>query len=584
MTPEQFIAKWKGATLTERAASQSHFIDLCRLLEEPTPTDADPKGEWYAFERGASKASGGEGWADVWKRGHFGWEYKGKRRDLNAALAQLKLYALGLENPPLLIVCDMERFRVVTNWTSTVSETHEIALDELRDPAKRRLLKWALSDPEKLRPGLTRQALTERAAAGFADLATSLRASGHDPQAVAHFINRLVFCMFAEDVDLLPGKMFLRMLDHAAGSPGDFAADSAMLFAAMRTGGAVGFERVKWFNGGLFDDNATLPLSKAQIDAVRAVARLDWSEIDPSIFGTLFERGLDPEKRGQLGAHYTDRDKIVMIVEPVVMRPLLAEWEAVKAEIADRLARADETETAAKRTRGRSGAAKSAAATRRRKEAEALYRDFLGRVRAFRVLDPACGSGNFLYLGLQALKDIEHRAGLDAETLGLQRALPQVGPEAVKGIEINPYAAELARVTVWIGEIQWMRRNGYSASENPILRPLDTIERRDAILNADGREAAWPEADVIIGNPPFIGSQVMIGVLGEPKVATLRALFAGRLPGGVDFVTYWFEKARAAVLDGAAQRVGLVATQAIRQGGSRTVLDRITAELVIFDA
>jgi hypothetical protein len=167
VTPDEFIAKWKGVTQTERAASQSHFIDLCQMLEEPTPTDADPTGDWYCFERGASKASGGEGWSDVWKRGYFGWEYKGKRKDLDAALAQLKLYALGLENPPLLIVCDMERFRIVTNWTATVSETHEIALDHIRDATKRRLIKWALSDPEKLRPGLTRQALTERAAAGF---------------------------------------------------------------------------------------------------------------------------------------------------------------------------------------------------------------------------------------------------------------------------------------------------------------------------------------------------------------------------------------------------------------------------------
>src|ERR1700730_15202415 len=143
VTPDEFIAKWKGVTQTERAASQSHFIDLCQMWEEPTPTDADPTGEWYCFERGASKASGGEGGADVWKRGYFGWENKGKGKDLDAAFVQLKLCPLGLENPPLLIVCDMERFRIVTNWTATVSETHEIALDHLRDATKRRLIRFS---------------------------------------------------------------------------------------------------------------------------------------------------------------------------------------------------------------------------------------------------------------------------------------------------------------------------------------------------------------------------------------------------------------------------------------------------------
>ena len=145
MTPEQFIDKWKASELKERSASQSHFNDLCSILDEPTPTDADPKGDWYCFERGASKTTGGDGWADVWKRHHFGWEYKGKRKDLDAAFAQLQQYAVALENPPLLVVCDMERFRVHTNWTNTISEVHEFALDDLMDAEKRQLLKWVFS-------------------------------------------------------------------------------------------------------------------------------------------------------------------------------------------------------------------------------------------------------------------------------------------------------------------------------------------------------------------------------------------------------------------------------------------------------
>ena len=182
MTPGESIAKWRASELKERSAAQSHFIDLCRLLCEPTPTDADPTGEWYCFERGARKDTGGDGWADVWKRGCFAWEYKGRRADLEAAFNQLRQYALALENPPLLIVSDMARFRIRTNWTNSVSVTHEFTLDDLADGATRDRLKWAMSDPERLRPGETRQTVTERAAATFAELAQGLRDRGHDQQ------------------------------------------------------------------------------------------------------------------------------------------------------------------------------------------------------------------------------------------------------------------------------------------------------------------------------------------------------------------------------------------------------------------
>ncbi len=444
MTPYEFIAKWRASALKERSASQEHFIDLCHLLGEPTPAEADPTGETYCFERGARKDTGGDGWADVWKRHHFAWEYKGKRADLDAAFGQLRLYALALENPPLLIVSDMLRFRIRTNWTNSVSKTYEFGLDDLADAATRDRLKWAFSDPERLRPGETRQSLTQQAAQSFAAVAQSLRERGHDPHAVAHFVNRLVFCMFADDVGLLPGHMFTRMLEQARRTPAHFADLADDLFRVMARGGRVGFETVDWFNGGLFDDATALPLERSDIDTVLAASRLDWSEIDPSILGTLFERGLDPGKRAQLGAHYTDRDKIMLLVEPVVIRPWLAEWATEKAEIAAELERAEATKS-------------TAARTKRRNEAERRYRAFLNRLRAFTVLDPACGSGNFLYLALQALKDLEHRVQFEAEVLGFQRAFPEIGPANVKGIEINPYAAELARVSVWIGEIQWMR-------------------------------------------------------------------------------------------------------------------------------
>ena len=483
MTPYAFIAKWRDATLKERSAAQEHFLDICRLLDEPTPAEADPTGATYCFERGARKDTGGDGWADVWKRHCFAWEYKGQRANLDAAFAQLRQYALALENPPLLIVSDLRRFRIRTNWTNSVSRTYEFDLDDLTDSTVRDRLKWAFSDPERLRPGETRRALTERAAAAFAAVAQTLRARGHDPPVVAHFVNRLVFCMFADDVGLLPDHMFTRMLRQAQRTPEQFTELAAELFQVMAGGGRVGFEAVAWFNGGLFDDGAALSLEAADIETVLAASDLDWSEIDPSILGTLFERGLDPGKRAQLGAHYTDRDKIMLLVEPVVIRPWLAEWDAAKADLAAALDRAEAAKSPATRTK-------------RLNAAERRYRAFLNRLRAFTVLDPACGSGNFLYLALQALKDLEHRVQLEAEALGFQRAFPEIGPANVKGLEINPYAAELARVSVWIGEIQWMRRNGFSESHDPILTPLDTIECRDAILTPDNTEPDWPEADV----------------------------------------------------------------------------------------
>ena len=570
MTPGAFIAKWRASELKESSASQEHFIDLCRLIGEPTPAEADPTGEWYCFERGARKDTGGEGWADVWKRGFFAWEYKGKRADLDAAFNQLRQYALALENPPLLIVSDMARFRVRTNWTNSVSETHEFTLDDLADVANRNTLKWAMSDPERLRPGETRQAVTERAAATFAELAQSLRNRGHDPEPVAHFVNRLVFCMFAEDVGLLPDSMFTRMLTHARRNPDKFADYASRLFGAMSTGGDIDYQAVAWFNGGLFDDDTALPLDREGIETALKAAALDWSEIDPSILGTLFERGLDPDKRSQLGAHYTDRDKIMRIVEPVIVRPLLAEWEAVKAGIARMVERAD-------------AAGSRSVQTRLRRQADRALRTFLERLRGFAVLDPACGSGNFLYLALHALKDIEHRVQLEAEELGLDRGFPEIGPRNVKGIEINTYAAELARVSVWIGEIQWMRRNGFGASTDPILKPLETIECRDAILAPDGTEPDWPEADVVIGNPPFLGGSLMREVLGDDYTMNLRRAYEGCVPGSADLVCYWFHMASWLVADGRIGRVGLVATNSIRGGRNRVVVDRIVENGTIFD-
>jgi len=561
VTPTAFIAKWRANARNERAAAQEHFLDLCALLDEPTP-NSDPTGAAYAFEKGATKASGGEGWADVWRRGRFAWDYKGKHKDLDAAHRQLLQYAGALENPPLLVTSDIERITIRTNWTNAVSERHEVRLEEMGDPVRLGVLKSVFADPDRLRPGKTRAALTAQAAAEFAELAGQLRTRGNDPQAVAHFVNRLVFCLFADDVGLLPAGLFERMLDVSRKRPAQFEGYARRLFAAMaERGGEVDFTPVAWFNGGLFDDAATLPLEADDIALLQRAAALDWAEIDPSILGTLFERGLDPDKRSQLGAHYTSREMIERLIEPVVRRPLLTEWGEVREQIAAALA---------------AGAAAKAGSKAKReapRRAETLFRGFLDRLRAFRVLDPACGSGNFLYLALLALKDLEHQAMVEAEAIGLQREFPQVGPEAVLGLEVNPYAAELARVSVWIGHIQWARRHGFPAPSDPVLRTLDTIACRDAVLADDGSQAAWPAADVIVGNPPFLGGKRLRTVLGDAYCARLFAAYAGQVPAEADLVCYWVARAQQAITADELAGAGLVTTNSIRGGANRRVLE-----------
>lgn len=321
---------------------------------------------------------------------------------------------------------------------------------------------------------------------------------------------------------------------------------------------------------------------------VRHAAGQYWGDIDPSIFGTLFERGLDPEKRGQLGAHYTDREKIVRIVRPVIVEPLTSEWEVAKSQITELIGKAEQLETEAKTRGGRQASAALGQATVARKEAQDVLDRYLKRLSDFRVLDPACGSGNFLYVALRELKDLEHRAQVESEALGLARKFPSIGPEVVKGIEINSYAAELARVSVWIGEIQWMIRNGFPASQNPVLKPLDTIECRDALLTlteaGEWTRSEWPASDVIIGNPPFLGKGRQRQSLDRNDLDRIRAVYRGEVKASANLVAYWFHKALRRCEAGTAA-IGFVATQAIRRGASRDVVQgMLDAGLEIFDA
>src|SRR5579862_3299945 len=308
MTPEEFIAKWRGSELTERAAAQSHFRDLCDLLGVPEPTPAS-KGE-YEFERPTRKIGDRQGFADVWWRGRFAWEYKRDRRNLVEAYAQLKQYADALENPPLLIVSDMQEIRVHTNFTNSIAQQHVIPLMDLRSVEARELLRncFAASGIERLRPTATRESVTAEAAARFASIAVALRRQ-HDERRVAHFINKLVFCLFAEDIDLLPNRVFADLLDESGKRPDDFEPMLRELFRAMANrNGRFGTVAVPWFNGGLFDDDDVLPLGQNAVRDLMTAARLDWKAIDPTIFGTLFESGLDDKKRAEMASLFDAPD------------------------------------------------------------------------------------------------------------------------------------------------------------------------------------------------------------------------------------------------------------------------------------
>lgn len=577
ITPQEFISKWKRVTAREKQTYQEHFLDICQLVGHQTPNDYDPTGKRFAFEMGAEKTSGGQGWADVAKLGFFGWEYKGKDADLDKAYEQLLRYRDSLQNPPVLVVSDINNIVIRTNYTNLPTRTYTLTLDDLLNPESIQLLKKVFTNPEDLKPTETIESVTREAAEKFAKLAKNLRDYGETPQDVAHFLIRLLFCLFAEDIGLLPEKLFPRLLEQTRRNAGDFQEVLRQLFRAMNTGGYFGTDKILHFNGGLFDDDRVLKMDGADMDIIADIDGLDWGAIKPSIFGTLFERGLDPSKRSQLGAHYTGEDDILLIVEPVLMKPLREEWEKVKVECRKLKV---EAESATDKTSSPKGKKKDL-----QKKIQSALLGFMDKVAAVKVLDPACGSGNFLYVALRLLLDLQNEVAAFTEEMGMVRPFVTVTPAQLFGIETNEYAHELAQMTIQIGYIQWLRDNGYGHPTEPILKKTKNIVRMDAIMayqqtsevlkTSQVSEPEWPAVDVILGNPPFLGGQKMRRELGNEYVEKLWKLYGNRIPNSSDLVCYWFEKARAMVENKRAKRVGLLATQAIRTGSNRRVLERI---------
>ena len=587
MSPQEFVKKWAHTDLGEKQSYQSHFLDLCRLVGVDMPGGAGKTsaGAIFVFEQSLKKVTG-HGFADVYYEGHFAVEYKApdKYRDLNTAYDQLLQYRENLNNPPLLVVTDINRWEIHSNFPNTQKRVYAFAHEEIAgNPTVLSWLHDMFHAPERLHPRRNTEHVTQEAARVFQLIADNMRGWQAEPERIAYFLTKLVFCLFAEDIGLLPTAVnspdgiFSHVVEQSRQQPSVFVRYVQNLFGAMAVGGDFLMRDIPYFNGTLFNVVTVEELSSEALDALAAAAELNWESIEPSIFGTLFERSLDPNKRAQLGAHYTSREDILLIVEPVLMQPLRYEWDTVQLEAAPIRERYD---------KARTGKAKANAS----RQLLELRERILERIRATTVLDPACGSGNFLYVSLQLLMDLEKEIIQHPLWAGLQLPAPEVHPRQMYGIEINPIAHALASIVVWIGYIQWRKNNGYGQSfSEPILEELrGNIVCKDAILACDeeGNPTApdWPRVDVIVGNPPFLGGSKLRGELGDEYYERLTKHYAGKLPGFSDLVCYWFENAREHIEKGRAKRAGLLATNSIRGGANRVVLKRIKETGDIFMA
>ena len=564
MQPEAFVAKWRNINFGEKQASQEMFLDICALVEHPTPV-AHGDRDAFTLEKRVPN-----GVADAYLEGNFVWEFKGSDADLDAAMNQALRYQVYLGTPPLLIVSSFRTIRIRTNFPGMVTVLHETPVAELDRPENLAMLRRVFHAPDELRVDYTLERATEDTAKLFRAIVADMERRNEDLEKLARYLNQIVFCLYAEDAGLLPRNLFSGILREHNHAPATFDRAVRNLFEQMAAGGLFGSAEVAHFNGDLFNTVDTVELSGAALLLLHEASQKDWRNIEPSIFGTLFERALDATKRSQLGAHYTSADDIMLVVEPVVMVPLRREWETVKREVGDLLIEDD------------------------RDRARVRLEAFRQRLFEVTVLDPACGSGNFLYLALRSLLDLEKEViDFDAAQAWDSRApeerpdlTPRVKPDQMMGMEINPYAAELARTSLWIGYIQWHQNNGFPYTQQPILTSLVSVAQTDSILanddTAEPREAEWPQAEFIIGNPPFLGGKLLRKQLGDEYVDALFGAYHGRVPAEADFVCYWFEKARTMLEQGRAKRAGLLATQGIRGGANRRVLQRIKESGDIF--
>jgi hypothetical protein len=653
-----FIARWAAASASERANSQPFLCGLCDILGVALPEPTRETG--YAFEYEVTEhhpdGSTTKGRIDLYKRGFFVLESK-QFQAAKAAASQLELAAQeagviekkkfsqpvrGTEawdgamvkargqaeryvralppsepNPPFLLVVDVgHSFEVFADFTQAGKaylpfpdpRTFRIRLEHLADEKVRERLKLIWTHPSALDPALQSADVTREISAHLAELAKSLEEAGHKPRVVADSLTRCLFCMFAEDVGLLPERSFTDLLNSLPADGSGFQELVEQLFREMNSGTGKGIsivlrKKLLQFNGGLFSDFTVLPVNGLQLGLLKEAAKQNWSHVEPAIFGTLLERALNPGERHKLGAHYT-RAYVERLVLPTVVEPLRAEWESVRA---------------AAFTHARAGNLKAA-----RDEVNAFH-DKLCRVM---VLDPACGCGNFLYVSLEHLKRLEGEI-LDVgaqfgESFKLELETHSVDPHQFLGLEINPRAAAITELVLWIGYLQWhFRTRGQTMPAEPVLRKFKNIECRDAVLAYDGepepardaagnlitvwdrksmkkdtvtgrdvpdetkrvplliykhpRPAEWPIADYVVGNPPFLGKLKLRQDLGDGYAEALRQTYPG-VPESVDFVVYWWYKAAKLARAGSLKRFGLITTNSLSQTfSSRLVRSQLEA-------
>lgn len=623
-----FINRWQGADGSELANAQSFTRELCELLNVsvPDPARHDTRDNAYVFERRVifsnPDGSTSEGRIDCFKRGAFvleskklklGEHTKGFGVAMLAAYKQAEQYVRALPahegRPPFIVVVDvgnvMEIFAEFSCSGGTYTpypdpRSHRIKLDNLRDEKVRERLRAIWLDPHTLDPAKQSAKVTREIAAQLAEIAKSLEQAGYDAERVGAFLTRCLFTFFAEDVGLLPKRAFTELLESLAKAPDQFVPVLSELWQSMDAGRFSVALRINMlhFNGKLFKKPDVLPLNRDQIDLLVLAGTKDWSQVEPAIFGTLLERALNPTERHSLGAHYTPRSYVERLVLPTVIEPLREEWSTVQTT------------------------ALTLASEGNVKAAENVLRTFQLRLCNLRILDPACGSGNFLYVTLEHLKRLEGEVLNQLHDLNVSMSLETEGltvdPHQFLGVELNPRAASIAEMVLWIGYLQWhFKTKGSAQPPQPVLRDFRNIECRDAVLAYDSvellldesgkpvtrwdgktykkhpvtaenvpdenaqaptykyinpRKAEWPQADFIVGNPPFIGASRMIYALGEGYVSALRKTWP-EVPESCDLVMYWWHKAADLLCSKQLQRFGFITTNSLRQTFNRRVVE-----------
>jgi len=649
-----FIARWDGTGMAERANYIPFLSELCDALGLPRPDAATGSGGPYRFERGVThnEADGSTSTRriDLYRRGCFVCEAKqggtphrqaalfGQEseaqhranvrntpawvRHMQKAKGQAEGYARDLPVdegwPPFLIVCDVGFcFDLYADFTGFGKhyaqfggrDRFRIYLPDLRQPKVRELLRQVWLNPKSLDTTLHRAEVTRDIAALLAKLAAVLEGTParprHAPAHVATFLMRCIFCMFAQSVGLLPPGSFSKLLERCRANPAGFLPLVGNLWATMDTGGfSIALEAaVRRFNGGLFRPGPhggadPLPVGMDELGLLIQAAGKDWAEVEPAIFGTLLESALDTKERGRLGAQFTPRAFVERLVLPTVMEPLRADWDGVRA------------------------AAEAAMEQDDAKGAAALIRTFHAELCRVRVLDPACGTGNFLYVTLELMKRLEGEvldalAGYATNEAGrLELAGATVDPHQFLGLDVNPRAVPVAELVLWIGYLQWhFRTNGKAPPAEPILRDFRTIQEADALLSyarteperdgtgrptsrwggrtklhpitgeavpdetdqvlvlrpVGGKQAAWPEAEFIVGNPPFVAGKDLRAELGSGYAEALWAAYP-KVPPSADLAMFFWWRAAEAVRAGKARRFGFITSNSIRQVFCRRVI------------